>query len=223
MRLTGALIFGLGGAAILIWLGLWQVQRLEWKQGVLAAMAARLGAAPAPLPAAPDPSDNYRAVTVGCGFEARELFVLTSRRGQGPGYRLIVPCSTPNGRRVMVDLGFLPQSQKDAARAYGGGRVTGNLHWPDEIDPWFTPDPDLDAGIWFARDVPAMARVLETDPVLVVARQTVGGPPGVTPWPVDTAAIPNNHRQYAITWFSMAVLWLGMTAFLVWRITRRTG
>jgi len=45
----------------------------------------------------------------------------------------------------------------------------------------------------------------------------------VTPWPVDTAGIPNNHRQYAITWFSMAVLWLGMTAFLVWRITRRTG
>jgi hypothetical protein len=48
--------------------GLWQVQRLAWKQGVLAEIEARLGAAPAPLPAAPDPSRQLPPVTVGCGF-----------------------------------------------------------------------------------------------------------------------------------------------------------
>jgi surfeit locus 1 family protein len=222
-RLIGALVLGLGGAAILVALGVWQLHRLEWKAGILARMEARIGADPVDLPADPDPSDNYRAVALGCGFEARELFVLTSRRGQGPGYRLIVPCSAAHGRRVMVDLGFVPQAQRTATRAYGGGRVIGNLHWPDEIDPWFTPEPDLAANLWFARDVPAMARVLETEPVLVVARELGAGPGGVTPWPVDTAGIPDNHRQYAITWFAMAVLWLGMTALLVWRISRRTG
>lgn len=222
MRLTGALIFGLGGAAILIWLVLWQVQRLEWKQGVLARMEARIAAAPVALPAEPTSEDQYLSVAADCALGPRELHVLTSLRGVGPGYRVIVPCRT-GGRTILADLGFVPQSRKNAARAWGGARIDGNLLWPDEIDAWFTPAPDRDANIWFARDLPAMAAALGAEPVLLVAKTVTGDAPATMPLPVDTSAVPNNHRQYAITWFSMAVLWLGMTAFLVWRITRRTG
>ena len=60
-----------------------------------------------------------------------------------------------------------------------------------------------------------MAAALQTRPVLVVARQVDPTLPGIDALPVDTAAIPNDHMQYAITWFSLAALWLAMTvAFL---------
>jgi surfeit locus 1 family protein len=71
--------------------------------------------------------------------------------------------------------------------------------------------------IWFARDVPAMAAALGTDPVLVVQRERteLGSP--ISPLPVDTSAIPNDHLQYAITWFSLAAVWSAMTFFFLRR------
>lgn len=74
--------------------------------------------------------------------------------------------------------------------------------------------------LWFARDVPALAGALGTEPVMVVAREVAGEAQGVVPVPVDASAIPNDHRQYAITWFSLAVVWAGMTVFFLWRIRR---
>jgi surfeit locus 1 family protein len=97
--------------------------------------------------------------------------------------------------------------------------ITGTLHWPNESDS-FTPAPDTARNIWFARDVPAMARALGTGPVMVVARSDTGD--GIMPVPVDTAGIPNDHLNYALTWFGLAVVWAGMTGLLLWRIRRRT-
>ena len=98
--------------------------------------------------------------------------------------------------------------------------VTGNLHWPDETDG-FTPDNDVAGNTWFARDVEALAAHLDTEPVLIIAAAVSPTDPSVTPLPVTSAGIPNNHLGYAIQWFGLAFVWLGMTAFLVWRITRR--
>ena len=98
--------------------------------------------------------------------------------------------------------------------------VTGNLHWPQEIDS-FTPEPDLEANIWFARDLPAMAETLNSEPLLIVARTTSLPDGPVMPLPVDTAGIPNDHLQYAITWFSLALIWVAMTAVFALRGTRR--
>jgi surfeit locus 1 family protein len=103
--------------------------------------------------------------------------VLTSQRGQGPGYRADRALFETERAARDGRPGFSAAVAEGCGAGLWRGPVTGNLHWPDEIDPWFTPDPDLARNIWFARDVPAMARVLETDPVLVVARQTVGGRP----------------------------------------------
>lgn len=125
-------------------------------------------------------------------------------------------------RRIMVDLGFVPV-EATGGRVPARIDVTGNLHWPDEVDG-FTPDPDLDANIWFARDVPAMADALGTEPVLVVAR-SVDPAQGTQPLPVGTEGIPNDHLNYAITWFTLAVIWAGMTGLLIRRMARaeRTG
>ena len=76
--------------------------------------------------------------------------------------------------------------------------------------------------MWFARDLQPMAEVLGTEPVLVVLRSATQMDPSITPLPLDSAAVANNHLNYAITWFSLAAVWLGMTAFWLWRIRRRT-
>ena len=65
-----------------------------------------------------------------------------------------------------------------------------------------------------------MAAALGTEPVLVVAREISGFATDTTPLPIDTSGIPNDHLQYAITWFALALIWAGMTVTLVLRISR---
>ena len=220
-RMIPPLMFGLLGCAILVSLGVWQLQRLAWKEGVLAEIAARMTAAPVAVPAMPDPkADEYTAVTATGDFTGQALDVLVSRVEIGPGYRVIGVFET-GGRRVLVDRGFLPESARGVGHwRRAGVEVTGNLHWPDEIDS-YTPAPDIKTGVWFARDVPAIARALGTEPVLIVARSDTGDE--IEPIPVGGAGIPNNHLGYAIQWFGMALVWLGMTGLYLWRIRRKVS
>lgn len=218
-RMIGPLAVGIVGTAILLWLGVWQVQRLAWKEGVLADIDARIAAAPVPLPAAPDPeADRFKPVEASGRLTDETLRVLASIKRVGAVHRIIAVLDA-DGRRVLVDLGYVSALTPAATATPGPITVTGNLHWPDEVDR-FTPEPG--DGLWFARDVPAMAAALGTEPVLIVARTVSPADPVVTPLPVDTSGIPNDHLEYAITWFSLAVVWLGMTGWLLWRIRRRT-
>jgi len=162
-------LLGLIGAAVLCWLGIWQLQRLEWKENILANIEARLAADEVGLPEMPVyEKDNYRGVEVGGQLVGPELHVLTSLKPSGPGFRVI----------------------------QGAVFVEGNLIWPDETDG-FTPEPNLERNIWFARDVDKMAEALGTQPLMVSAR-TLVPELETTPMPV-TVNIPNDHLQYAIT------------------------
>jgi surfeit locus 1 family protein len=221
-RFLFSLTIGLIGFAILIGLGVWQVQRLAWKEGILAEIDTKLLAAPVVLPVTVDPiADKYLPVEVGGDFTGEEIHVLVSQKDVGAGYRVIAVLETTDQRRIMVDRGFVPTTAKDQDRAAQARKVVGNLHWPDEIDS-YTPAPDRPKNIWFARDVPAMAEALASDPVLVVARVTSQTTPAVAPLPIDTSAIPNNHLQYAITWFSLAAIWAAMTGYFIWRTRAAT-
>ncbi|WP_375260948.1 SURF1 family protein [Palleronia sp.] len=222
MRWIGLAFIGLGGLAVLLTLGFWQVTRLQWKAGLLNDIETRIAAAPVDLPADPDPeADRYLPVEVSGRTTGTELHVLVSTRQTGAGYRIIAPFET-GARRIMVDLGVVPTTEKEPLRPAQRLSVAGNLHWPRESDR-FTPDPERDRNIWFARDVDAMAEALGTEPLLIVARQLEPAVPGVTPLPVTETNIPNDHLQYAITWFSIAALWAGMTVLLGWRMAGRTG
>jgi surfeit locus 1 family protein len=219
-RMIVPLLIGLLGGAILISLGVWQMQRLHWKQGVLADISARIVAEAVPLPATIDPTqDRYKPVTVTGRFTGEHLDVLVSRKQIGAGVRVIEAFQTDDGRRILIDRGFLTDDDRAKPRISGPATVEGNLHWPDETDS-FTPPPDPKTGLWFARDVPAMAQALNTEATFIVARKPTGG--AIEPMPVDTSGIPNDHMNYAITWFSLAAVWLGMTAYLLWRIRQRT-
>lgn len=220
-RLLATGVFAVAGLAVLLALGIWQVQRMGWKQGVLAEMEARLLAAPVALPAAPDPvRDRFRAVAAEGRFTGEDRLVMASRKGVGAGWLLIAAFEAQDGRRILVDRGFLPDAARDAPRPAAPAAITGNLHWPDEVDR-FTPAPDRARGLWFARDVPVLAAELGTEPVLVVLRTTSEPAPPAAPTPLDTSLVPDNHLNYAITWFSLAAIWAGMTAVLLWRIRRQ--
>ncbi len=224
-RYLSALILGAGGVAILMSLGIWQVRRLVWKEGVIAAIEARIAAAPVALEALGTPEagrDLYRPVTITGRTTGAELLVLSGRKGEGAGFEVIAAFETEAGARILLDRGFIPEAARDSERPPVALSVTGNLHWPDEADS-FTPPPDAKTGLWFARDVEAMSENVSTLPLLVVARKVTGDGQGIVPVPVDTGTIPNDHRGYAITWFSLAGVWAGMTGFLLWRIRQRTN
>ncbi|MFK7751896.1 MAG: SURF1 family protein [Sedimentitalea sp.] len=212
------LIFGLTGFGILVALGTWQIQRLSWKQAILTQIESRISAAPVALPAQPHRDrDKYLPVTA-TGLVADGVRVLVSVKQRGPGYRMINVFET-GGRRILLDRGFLPiEAHTDNGRPLNVS-VIGNLHWPQEVDS-YTPAPE--EGTWFARDVDAMAAALNTEPVLIIAKTIDPQLFSTTPMPVDTAAIPNNHLQYAITWFSLALIWLVMTASFLWRTRAKT-
>ncbi|CUH39146.1 hypothetical protein JSE7799_01867 [Jannaschia seosinensis] len=221
MRLILPLVFGIGGFAVLMALGIWQLQRLEWKEAVIAEIEARIDDAPTPLPASPDPArDNFRPVRLDAEIAGAPLRVLGAWRGGGSGFRIVVPAETAEGRRLLVDLGIVPLEAENplAAAPEGPLAITGNLSWPDDVTPG-TPQPEGD--LWYARDVPSMAAALDTEPLLVVARDVA---PAIAPRPVPvgTEGIANSHLGYAIQWFALALVWAGMTAYLGWRIRRRT-
>lgn len=220
-RLFGPLVFGLGGLAILLALGVWQVQRLDWKLGVIAAIEARIHAEPVPVPGAPDPDrDRYLPVQATGSYTGEAVHVLSSQRERGIGSHVIAVLETAEGRRLLVDRGFISDAERaNEALAAADVRVSGNLLWPIDSDS-FTPPPDLGRDLWFSRDVAPIAAHLGTEPVLIVARTDTPPVRGLVPVPINAADIKNDHLGYAITWFSLAAVWAMMTAILLWRIRR---
>lgn len=231
-RMILPILFGISGIVVLLWLGFWQLARLEWKESIIAQISERMTAEPAPLidhykSVAPKSETNYTRVAFDGVLTNNEAHVLTSIKFQGPGYRIVSEFIW-NGKSILVDLGFVTEAQKNDTRPAGTVRIVGNILDPDDYDPSFTPDPDLTNNIWFARYLPMMARAMNTTPFMVVVETAEIQQNGewqpytaVTPMPV-TANITNDHREYAITWFSLALVWFGMTLYLLWRIRQKT-
>ena len=213
------LVFGAVGVAILIGLGQWQVRRQAWKTDLLADIETRIAADPVALPATFDPvADRYLPVRVTGRFDGQLLTVLSGQKNVSAGVDVIAVFVTDDSRRVLVDRGFVPEGSA-VPRSTASATVVGNLLWPNDRDA-FTPLPDARTGLWFARDVPAMALALQTEPMLVVAAAPTGD--GIDPMPVSISGIPNDHLGYAITWFSLALVWAGMTGYWLWRIKMKT-
>ncbi|MCC5957906.1 MAG: SURF1 family protein [Rhodobacteraceae bacterium] len=215
-------VFGLIGTAILVNLGMWQLSRADEKAALIAEMESRIFQPPVPLPDAPDPEqDRYLPVDVTGRFTADHSFAMAAQRAQGPGFHLISVLQTDSGRRIMVDRGYLPEAAR-AGLVFESDDVTlaGNLHWPRDANA-YTPEFDAGRNLFFARDVGQMAALLDAEEMLVVLRRTSETTPPATPVPVYEVRLPDNHLGYAVQWFLMAIAWLGMTVFFLWRITRQ--
>jgi surfeit locus 1 family protein len=217
---AAAVVFGVVGTAVLIGLGAWQLKRLAWKEQQIAKLEQRLSQTPVTLPEQPDAQrDKFLRVALTGSIDGRELHVLTSQMPWGAGFRVIVPVTDASGRTVLVDLGYVPEAAKDpASRPATTVDAVGALYWPNETDG-FTPQPDRAANIWFARDLDAMAGALGTEPLLIIVERH-----GIGDWPKPLRLgvnLPNDHLQYAITWFTLALIWAVMSTMLVLRENKR--
>ena len=217
MRFWGMVLFGVLGTAILLSLGVWQMKRLAWKNAVLSSIENKILAPVIDVPQSVEPqAHSLLPVNAQGRYIGSTVRVLVSQKIYGAGYRLITAFELTDGRTIMVDRGFTSVRATMPSTPDGLGQVIGNLQWPEEVDG-FTPSNDLEANIWFARDVPSLAAHLNAEPILLVLRESSFDKDDATPLPKMVANIPNNHLNYAITWFSLALIWLGMSGYFLYR------
>ena len=218
---------------ILIALGTWQLQRLQWKEGLLARIAALQAAPPRPagpvLDALSKGADvDFTRVSATCPGLASAPFVelYTIRDGQA-GSRLISACPSPSPRygTLLVDRGFVGDTISARPPVDPADRtpveVAGVLRQGDGKNPFSPPNrPDR----WFTRDPAAMAAALHAPaaaPIFLMA-ETSSNPDwkALIPAPLP-AAIPNNHLSYALTWYGLAGALLAVYAAML--LKRRKG
>jgi surfeit locus 1 family protein len=236
----GLLLPALLAFIVLIGLGTWQVERKAWKEALIATLIERLGAPPQALPAQATwqnldaASDEYRRVKFTAQFDhASEALVYGAASAfrpdvSGPGYWVFTPARLADGSLVMVNRGFVPEDRKDAksradGQVSGPIEIIGALRWPDTRH-WFTPNDDVAHNLWFNRDPHAIAAAKALGavaPFFVEMEAPV--PPGGLPSPGKIAVnLPDNHLQYAITWYGLAAALAGV--FVVFALgSRRRG
>ena len=212
---------------VLLGLGFWQLERQAWKTDVIDRIEARIGGAPEPLPTAIDDPDawDYRAVTVSGEFDHQHEMTLAGRVHNGrPGFHVITPLrrTDGDGPPVLVDRGWVPADRRapDArpdSRPSGPITVTGVARRP-EAAGWMTPDNDPATNTWYWVDVPGMAAYAGLEAVAPMIVEAAETPTGSLPVGGQTQVdLPNNHLEYALTWFGFAVI-LSVIYFLYhWR------
>jgi len=225
-------------AGFLVGLGLWQLQRLAWKEALIREIGERTAAAAVSLPPRSawaslktDDYDYRRVLATGTFDHAGEVHVfrpLGDARGpyHGVGDLVLTPFRLASGGTVIVNRGFVPSDRVDpATRSSGqvGGEVTitGLMREPEGRNA-FTPADDPAHGQWFTRDPDAIARVLRlTDAAPFTLDEDAAAVPGGLPQGGETILdIPNDHLSYALTWFGLAAGLVGVFAVYAWRRTR---
>ena len=204
----------LAALIVLVSLGTWQVERLRWKEALVAERDARLAAPAELLPAQADwRTWEFRRVDVQGTFrhDLEQLFGASGHDGQ-LGHQVLTPLLRPDGTALLVDRGWVPADKAHPAarregQALGPVTITGIARYRGEDTAnWFTPANQPGQKMWFSYDLPALehATGLTLLPVVVEAddRSNPGGLPigGLT-----RIALPNNHLQYAITWYGLAL------------------
>lgn len=216
-KLIGFTIVTLAALALLIGLGVWQLQRLEWKRGLIKEIETRTKAPPVSLAEAialaGDGDPSYLHVRVSGRFKNDKERHLYAIADGAPGWHLITPLVAGDGAIVLVDRGFVPDAMKEQATrpqslVEGETSVTGLLRLPESQDA-FTPNTDPNRNRWYYRDLDGMARSMFGDkppnlaPFFIEVEES--GPPGSWPRGGQTRLdLPNNHLQYALTWFLLA-------------------
>jgi surfeit locus 1 family protein len=208
-------LFTIPVVAVLVALGVWQLQRLEWKNRLIAERTTAVAAAPVspPQTLAEARALEFHRVTVEGVFLHDKEIVRNAIAAKGDaGFDVLTPLRDAAGRIVFVNRGFVPTELKDpatrpAGQLAGTVRVSGLLRVPSQEKPgWFIPDNRPDRDAWFWIDLPAMAAA-DGLPNLAPFCIDADAAPNPGGWPkggITPLALPNDHLQYAITWFSLA-------------------
>ena len=212
-------------AVLLAGLGVWQVERRAWKHELIAAVEARLDAAPV---AAPGPDawprinakdDAYRRVAATGVFRHDRETLVQAVTERGAGFWVLTPLETPRFA-LLVNRGFVPANRREAST-----RTAGNVAGPvtvtglvrvSEPGGAFLRDNDPAANRWFSRDVAAIAKARglgRTAPYFVDA-DAAPNPGGYPIGGLTVVHFRDHHLVYALTWFALSALSL----FFAWRM-----
>jgi surfeit locus 1 family protein len=206
--------------AAFVALGIWQLQRLDWKEGLISRVEQHRQADPAPAPAADRwdqltrDADEYRRVTVQGRFDHARSTLVTATTAFGSGYWLLAPLQADDGRWVWVNRGFVPSEHRQrvlgaSAAPVGDQRINGLLRFT-EPGGAFLRDNDAALGRWYSRDIAALAAHhglgATVAPYFI---DQAASDPAANDWPragLTVVRFSNNHRIYAATWFALAVM-----------------
>jgi surfeit locus 1 family protein len=228
----------LAALGVLLALGTWQVERLAWKEALIARIHSRLAQPPQPLAevvadAASGGDIEYRPVSVsGLFLHDRENFFFATHDGQS-GWFVYTPLALDDGRFVFVNRGFVPYDRKPASTR-GDGQIAGPVgisglarSAPADKPSRLVPDNEPGANVYYWKDLAAMTAHAGLDPATVLplfvdadARPNPGGLPvgGVT-----IVDLPNSHLQYAVTWYGLALALVGVYVTMLLRRGRPDG
>jgi surfeit locus 1 family protein len=220
-------VFAIVGVLAMVSLGTWQMQRLAWKNGLIAQIEARTRDAPIPLSealrraAAGEDIEYLRVRAEGRLMSGRERYYYAPSSSAGPGWHVYAPLATSSGI-VIVNRGFVADRFRDpATRPEAADRdvvIVGLARRP-EARTMFTPDNDEARNVWYWRDLAGMTRSMLPSPSAPVAPFFLEAEAGKADGPgprggATRLEIPNNHFQYAMTWYGLALTLIGVYAAL---------
>jgi len=208
-------------------LGIWQLERREWKRDILDRIATNQAAAPMTLDQllSGDPlRHEYGRVKVAGTFEhGREFFLAARSLKNKVGLQVIVPLKTDDGRVVLFDRGWVPDraaATQAAAQSSGRVELTGLVR-RSQTRARFAPENVPEKNVWFQADVPLMRKMAGAapDPRLdrfFLEADATPNPGGVPVGGQTRLEIPNDHLQYALTWFLIALALAGVYLAYHW-------
>ncbi len=214
-------VLSLAAFALLIALGIWQIERRAWKLALIDRVEQRVHAPAQPIPSSASwpavsaANDEYRHVSLkGRFLHDRETLVQAVTEG-GPGFWVLTPLQRDDGTQVLINRGFVPSERRDASTRRDGNpdgqvEITGLLRI-SEPKGGFLRNNVPQHNRWYSRDVAAIATARdlhEVAPFFVDAdarSQSAGGPIGG----LTVISFPNNHLIYALTWFALAFMLAG--------------
>ena len=216
-------------------LGVWQMERRAWKRDILDRIATNQAAAPLTLDELlkGDPLRfEYGRVKVSGSFlHDKEFFLAARSLKDKVGMQVVTPLRTDDGIIVLFDRGWIPSEKKEPAKR-AEGQPTGKVDLVgvvrrSQIKRQFAPDNDPARNFWFHVDVPVMRQMAggKPDPVLdsfFLEADAAPNPGGVPVGGQTRLEIPNDHLQYAITWFLIALAGAGVYLAYHWENGRLT-
>lgn len=218
--------------AALVALGTWQLERLAWKESLVAAIDSGLEKQPAALETPADAwkslgKEEYRPVSVTGTFRHGDERHLFATHGGQMGWHVYTPLETEGGHILFVNRGFVTEERKDPStrsegQIEGPQTIVGLVRLPG-VQGSFEPDRDPTKNQWYWRDLAGMIASLGIEgawarmmPFFVDAVAEPQNPGG---WPkggVTRLEIPNRHLEYALTWYGLAGALLAVFSAFAW-------
>lgn len=226
--IAGLLITGLSA------LGIWQVKRLSWKHDLIARVEQNINASPVSAPDqqawqnADRKAFEYRAVTLSGHYLNDKEIAVGALTERGSGYWIVTPFQRDNGEIVFINRGYVANAKRDPVNLTSGQidgetTVTGLLRLT-EPKGFFLRQNEPEKNIWYARDIEAFAKHADVKNVPDYfidangAQNRADRPEGG----LTVIKFADNHLVYALTWFSLALMVLGMAVFLIRYENKRT-